>query len=47
MGQIIKKNGYAYLVEGNKGFETWFNLGKIVEEEAPKPKKRKKKGEEK
>ena len=26
--KILKKGGYVYLVEGEKGFETFFNLGK-------------------
>lgn len=26
--KIVKKRGYVYLVEGEKGFETFFNLGK-------------------
>ena len=25
---IIKKDGYVYEVKGNKGFETFYNLGK-------------------
>lgn len=29
MEKIIKKNGYVYLVEGDrKGFETYYNMGK-------------------
>ncbi len=28
MGKIISRNGYMYMVEGEKGFETFHNLGK-------------------
>ena len=28
MGKIVKKDGYVYYVEGEKGFETFHNLGK-------------------
>ena len=28
MEKIIKKDGYVYLVKGDKGFETYYNLGK-------------------
>lgn len=42
MQRIEKKNGYVYLVEGEKGFETYYNLGKDYDYwEKPKQKKRK------
>lgn len=49
MGNIIKKNGYVYLVEGVKGFETYYRLGKdpdelekeIVEDKPKKANKKK------
>lgn len=28
MNKIIRKDGYVFLVEGEKGFETFHNLGK-------------------
>lgn len=28
MENIIRKNGYVYLVKGEKGFETFYNMGK-------------------
>lgn len=28
MDKIIRKGGYVYLMEGDKGFETFYNLGK-------------------
>ena len=31
MGKIIKQNGNVYLVEGEKGFETFYRLGKDEE----------------
>ena len=52
MSRIEIKNGYKYLVTGDKGFETWFRLinEPVVEEkpvvtEEEKPKKKKKKEE--
>lgn len=51
MSRIEIKNGYKYLVTGDKGFETWFRLINepiVTEEEKPivtekeKPKKKKK-----
>ena len=49
MSRIEVKNGYKYLVTGDKGFETWFRLinEPVVEEkpivtEEKKPKKKKK-----
>lgn len=51
MGNIIKKNGYVYLVEGANGFQTFYNLGKDPddqrwnEEVEDKPKKANKKKE--
>jgi hypothetical protein len=48
MNRIIKKDGYVYLVQNwdNKGFETYHNLGKDIDdprwyeqEEKPKQKK--------
>ncbi len=33
MARIEKKNGYVYLVEGDKGFETYYNMGKDIEDE--------------
>lgn len=32
MGKIIKKDGYVYYVEGEKGFETFHNLGKDIDD---------------
>lgn len=33
MNKIIKKDGYVYLVEGDrKGFETFYNLGKDIDD---------------
>ena len=54
MNTIIKKDGFVYLVEGEKqGFETFYNLGKDPdywekkeEENDEKPKKVKTKKEE-
>lgn len=53
MDNIIKKNGYVYLVKDfeKKGFETYYNLGKDPDsemwkeeiEEITKPKSKKKK----
>lgn len=49
MEKIIKKSGYVYWVTGDKGFETFYNLGKDpddpmwAEELKPKKKKNKKK----
>lgn len=41
MQRIEKKNGYVYLVEGEKGFETYYNLGKDYDYwEKPKQKKK-------
>jgi len=31
MQRIVKKNGFVYLVEGEKGFETFYNLGKDID----------------
>ena len=31
MGKIEKKNGFVYLVQGAKGFETYFRLGKDLD----------------
>lgn len=50
MGRIEKINGFVYLVEGDKGFETFYNLGKDIDdprwkEESPKKGKKKKKSE--
>ena len=52
MEKIIKANGYAYLVKGDKGFETYYNLGKDVdspiwEEKEKKPTQRKSKKQKK
>lgn len=55
MENIIKKNGYVYLVQNwdRKGFETFYNLGKdpddlrwFENEEKPKQKKAKAKKDE-
>lgn len=55
MEKIIKKDGYVYLVSGDKGFETFYNLGKDydywnpqpqIENEKPKKRKNTKKEEE-
>lgn len=48
MDRIEKRNGYVYLVEGRKGFETFFNLGKDQEywDNLEKNKKKKTKKEE-
>ena len=47
MERIEKKNGYVYLVEGRKGFETYYNLGKDPDYwEKPKKKKKNKKPED-
>lgn len=32
MEKIVRKNGYVYLVEGEKGFETFYNLGKDIDD---------------
>lgn len=50
MSKIEKLNGYVYLVEGAKGFETYYRLGKdpdelekeIVEDKPKKANKKKK-----
>lgn len=52
MKKIISKDGYIYLVEGDIGFETYYNLGKdpddpmwkeeVKEMNIEKPKKNKK-----
>ena len=34
---IIKLNGYVYQVTGNKGFETFYNLGKDPDDTKWKP----------
>lgn len=45
MEYILKKDGYVYLVRGDKGFETFYNMGKDPEDdrwaEDLKPKKKK------
>lgn len=41
MEKIIKKDGYIFLVEGEKGRETFYNLGKDPDL-LDKPKKKKK-----
>ena len=47
MEYIEKKNGYVYLVRGDKGFETFYNMGKDIDDpmwaEDLKPKKKKSK----
>ncbi len=55
MGKIISMNGYIYLVEGDRGFEVYQNLGKdindprwadeVKEMQKPKKKANKKKDE--
>lgn len=46
MQKIIRKNGFVYLVDGEKGFETYYNLGKDPDYwEKPKVKKKKTKNE--
>lgn len=33
MGNIVKRDGFVYLVQGNKkGFETYYNLGKDIDD---------------
>ena len=52
--KIIKRNGYVYGVEGDIGFETYYNLGKdpdYIKEDKPtdediKPKRKNTKKEE-
>lgn len=48
MDRIVKQNGYVYLVSGEKGFETYHNLGKDPEywEDIERPKKKTKKKED-
>ena len=46
MEYIEKKNGYVYLVTGDKGFETFYNMGKDIDDPMwaeDKPKKKRKK----
>lgn len=43
MEYIKRENGYVWLVSGRKGFETYFNMGKDLEDERWKPKKKKNK----
>lgn len=33
MGNIVKKDGFVYWVEGHKGFETYYNMGKDQDDE--------------
>ena len=57
MDKIIKKDGFVYLVQGDKkGFETFYNMGKDIDDprwkeeveemSQEKPKKRKEKKSE-
>lgn len=50
MEKIVKMDGFVYLVTGDKGFETYMNLGKyygeIKEDETPKKKTKKSKKQE-
>lgn len=32
MGKIVKLNGYVYDVSGEEGFETYFKLGKDIDD---------------
>ena len=44
MDTIIRKNGNVYLVNGEKGFEIYFNMGKdydLYENKNEKPKQKK------
>ena len=49
MEYIKRENGYVWLVTGRKGFETFYNMGKDIDDpmwaEDLKPKKRRKKSE--